>query len=446
MQTHPLSLSFRTSLSLLVNDAVWTMATVLHAFAPHLRDNLRERLVLDLPEESSLSEGFDVWIQAESGGETLVAWEILKTLPPQGRLKILLTASTMDGLDALSKTAMDFSKTRPDLDIWTSSFPFDATNLMRKALLTYRPKVVVLLEAELHPGLMSQCTRLGVPLIVANARISTDKLAKCLGQNTMWREIAPRATLAVTENDASRFQLLFGEDKNVSSISNIKFDYLGEGDPIPFVENTLNRLFRPTASLAVFGSVHEEEEDDVIRAAARLHVKRPKTFIGIFPRLPYRTPAIKKALDDAGLPFVLRSQITSHVSAGTIILWDRFGELNAAYSMARAVFVGGSLHPLGGQNFLEPLHAGVIPIIGPYWRHFAWIGEGIVDQGLVTQVAGWKDLAEAMLSYLKRPKSREKVRKEASEYIRARQGGTVAVCHEIRKHLQAGFGYAKISR
>ena len=252
MQTLPLSLSFRARIPLLLNDAAWSMASLLHAFTPHLRDTLRERLVLDFPEKHPSPEGFDVWIQAESGGETLVAWEIIKTLPPQGRVKILLTASTMDGLDALSKTAMDFSQSRPDLEIWTSSFPFDATNLMRKALRIYNPKVVLLLEAELHPGLMSQCKALGIPLILANARISTDKLAKCLGNKSLWQEIAPQQTLAITEEDAARFRILFGKKEHVSTISNIKFDYLGEGDPIPFVENSLNRFFRPTASLSCF--------------------------------------------------------------------------------------------------------------------------------------------------------------------------------------------------
>ena len=58
------------------------------------------------------------------------------------------------------------------------------------------------------------------------------------------------------------------------------------------------------------------------------------------------------------------------------------GDLHQAYSHARVVFVGGSLVPLGGQNFMEPAALGIPTIIGPHWQDFAWVGDVITSYSI----------------------------------------------------------------
>jgi 3-deoxy-D-manno-octulosonic-acid transferase len=86
--------------------------------------------------------------------------------------------------------------------------------------------------------------------------------------------------------------------------------------------------------------------------------------------------------------------------------------------------VGGSLAPLGGQNFLEPLTYGVLPVIGPSWDNFAWVGSQIVNTGLVRVAKDWKEVVELILSDVNNPSAHDSVRQRALEYIRNRQGGT----------------------
>jgi 3-deoxy-D-manno-octulosonic-acid transferase len=144
-----------------------------------------------------------------------------------------------------------------------------------------------------------------------------------------------------------------------------------------------------------------------------------------------RIPAWKEQLQDSGLPWVLRSQLQETPAAGQVILWDRFGELQQLYALARAVYVGGSLVPQGGQNFLEPLAQGVSPCIGPFWKNFAWAGEEIVDCGLVQEVHSEQELVQCLLQGLRqKSKSREAVLAQFQEYVQARRGG-------LQKTLQA---------
>ena len=134
---------------------------------------------------------------------------------------------------------------------------------------------------------------------------------------------------------------------------------------------------------------------------------------------------------------MLRSETIRPVVPGTVILWDTFGELPFAYGLSKAAFVGGSLVPLGGQNFLEALTSGVLPIIGPYWENFAWVGSNIVSQGLIRIASDWQEVADLLGEDLKKTPSHGKVRARALNYIKSRQGGTAHACRVIEEYLNS---------
>lgn len=105
------------------------------------------------------------------------------------------------------------------------------------------------------------------------------------------------------------------------------------------------------------------------------------------------------------------------ISSGTVILWDRFGELKNAYSFATVAFVGGSLKPLGGHNFIEPLTSGAVTVTGPYVDDFAWAGDEIFSHNIVKKADDCGCVADFMVKILKNPPDREDVLKKAVDYI-----------------------------
>jgi 3-deoxy-D-manno-octulosonic-acid transferase len=141
-------------------------------------------------------------------------------------------------------------------------------------------------------------------------------------------------------------------------------------------------------------------------------------------------------LGQTGIGYTLRSKTERQISAGNVILWDTFGELLPAYRLAESAFVGGSLAPLGGQNFLEALVSGVIPIIGPWWDNFAWVGQEIIESGLLRVTGDWKQVAELLLKDLAGPPSRKDVINAALQFIEARRGGTEEACRRIVAGLE----------
>jgi 3-deoxy-D-manno-octulosonic-acid transferase len=422
-------LETKTHFLLGIYGLVWTaVAPGLYAF-PRLREGWRERLL----KEGSIGP-VDIWMQASSGGEAYLALEIISRLDPSRAPKVLVTTGTAQGLGILKKGLAKMAPSLRDA-VETGSFPFDRPALMRRALGIWKPRLVVLLETEIWPGLLAAARKESVPVLILNGRLSRKSLRSYRLLKRFWREVRPERVFAVSRADGDRFGLLFGPGR-VELMNNIKFDRMRFDPAGSGRTNPLRWLVPEEAPFLVLGSVRKQEEDEVLQTLKSLVPLLPDMVTGVFPRHMHRIKSWKKGLAGSGLKWVLRSEAAGTVAPGTVVLWDTFGELSAAYGLARAVFVGGTLRPCGGQNFLEAVERGVVPCIGPYWEHFLWVVEEILQQGLVEQVGDWRELVKALARNLRAPLPREVVMKRGRDYVRERKGGTDAACREIMGYLQ----------
>lgn len=375
----------------------------------------------------------DVWIQAASGGEASLAKEILQAWPKSKSVNVLVTTNTPQGMEILSSYTKE---NKHHSNIITDYYPLDTTWFLQKTLRNYKPELIVLLESELWPGLLMASKKNQIPVLLVNARMSSKSLARYLPLSKFWSKFAPDEIYAVSPTDKQRFSLVF-EKNNIGLMPNIKFDRCNLNSAIPYVQNPLSKIIKANSQFIVFGSIRTQEEKPLIQAINKITNSKPRAILGIFPRHMHRIPAWKQMLSDYGLSWILRSEIEDRVPSGKIILWDTFGELEQAYALARAVYVGGSLAPLGGQNLLEPLAQGVIPCIGPHWYNFSWIGEEIIQNGLVNQVYNSEELLDCLLSSIKTTHSRDKVRSHFLKYLKEHHGGTEFVIQKIISYLNS---------
>jgi 3-deoxy-D-manno-octulosonic-acid transferase len=378
----------------------------------------------------------DLWIQAASSGESYLAWSILKKLHPHKPVTVIVTSNTRQGLDIIDRALCDITPNQRGVSAYSAFFPLDKPSIMETAVKTIRPKVMVLLESEIWPGLLAALKKHGCHTVIINGRITARSMTRYLIWPSFWRLIGPDKILGISASDAKRFATVFGKER-VEVMPNIKFDNIGDIAHGLETENHLGKIIRSGTPFLVLGSTRREEETEVEKIILDIHRRCPDTIIGLFPRHMHRLTYWKEALDRMGTPWVLRSKAETQVSGGTVILWDSFGELSSAYELSKGAFVGGSLAPLGGQNFLEPLTCGIIPVIGPSWENFAWVGREIVDQGLVHVAPDWKEVADFLAQSIEKTTPREKVRKAAIMYMKNRQGGTAKACRVIEKLLSA---------
>ncbi|MBT8357660.1 MAG: 3-deoxy-D-manno-octulosonic acid transferase [Deltaproteobacteria bacterium] len=374
----------------------------------------------------------DIWIQAASVGESFLAKELISHFKPSIPTRILLTSNTSQGIEILKKSVSEITPNLRGIIAFTAYFPFDKPAIMAQAVNDVGPKIMLLLESEMWPAHLAALKKKGCKILIINGRITSKSLSRYLIWPSLWSTLSPDKILAISKNDANRFATLFGEDR-VDVMPNIKFDRTGNAGSLTSIKNPLEEIIPLETPFVVLGSIRSEEEPLVEKIVSDILHRYPEIIVGLFPRHKQRLKHWEKALNRMSVPWVLRSRTKQLVSHGTVILWDTFGELSHAYEMSKAAFVGGSLAPLGGQNFLEAIMCGVIPVIGPSWENFAWVGSEIIHQGLVIVAADWEEVTNALSRGIINPSSHETIRKSAFAYLKGRQGGTEIACRLIHQ-------------
>lgn len=413
--------SVLSTLVCLLYGLLWMLALPFLALSPRLRQGWKQRCGLGLPQQC------DIWIQGASAGEcaliaTLLAHSDLKHPQENATLRVLATSCTAQGLNLLRTE-------RTDISLTARYLPFDMPLLMRRAMRRVAPKVVVLVETELWPGLLMACADCAVPVVVINARMSTTSVARYLALAPMLRTVAPARIAAISAEDALRFGLVFGRAQ-VQVTGNMKFDRVVQSMSASG-PNPLRPVVPAHVPFIVLGSVRAEEEDLVMSLMDHMHRLAPFVVLGLFPRHMDRCEPWARRLAALGKPVRRSSAQKTPVRPGDILLGDRFGELGFAYALAHRAFVGGSLVNLGGQNFLEPLAHGVQPVVGPYTRNFSWVGQDIFTS-LVLRSADVPELARILVSPAP---AREALIQKTQDYVRSRQGATSTHCALLMRIL-----------
>ena len=363
-----------------------------------------------------------------------MALEILKRLRTARPIKIQLTSNTRQGVDILNQALPDLNRHRQQMQVAVRYFPFDQPSMMAKAVAGIRPRLTVLLETEIWPGLLRALKANQCKTVIVNGRINARSLNRYHLWPSIWQTLRPDKVLAISAADAERFSRLFGAD-GVETMPNIKFDRLAPSTSGDDDQNKIASLLPAEVPFVVFASVRQEEESQIGRMLDEIARHHPRALAGIFPRHIHRIDYWQDALKRLGRPWVLRSAISNPVPAGTVIVWDTFGELMPAYRRAQAAFIGGSLAPLGGQNFLEAIVSGLVPVSGPSWENFAWVGREITEAGLLRVVNDWRQAAEQIIQDLETSHPRADVLEKAQRFFEPRRGGTDQACRTIEAML-----------
>jgi 3-deoxy-D-manno-octulosonic-acid transferase len=375
----------------------------------------------------------DIWIQAASAGESFLALSLLSCLEPIQPIKILITSTTSQGMKIL-KSGIANNKINPNIECFLDWFPFYIPQTIQGAVNRINPRVMVLLETEIWPALLHYLKKNHTRIFIVNGRLSKRSSKHYRWTKFLWTPLSPDKILAISPLDAKRYGQVF-DKAQITTMPNIKFDLMESGLETPSELTALERLISKDLPLSILASIRRQEEKQALEILDELLARYPSQVVAIFPRHMHRMDAWKKKLCKKKILFHLRSEMTAPVTTAGIILWDAFGELRGTYGIARTVFVGGSLCPLGGQNFIEPAVLGTPTVTGPYLDDFAWAGKDLFNQQLVTICNDSQAVAHTMAGHLATPIERSEQKQKARNYIKKSQGGTKMACQVILEAL-----------
>ena len=158
-----------------------------------------------------------VWLHAVSLGEARAAAPLVEALrKSHPDMRLLLTHGTATGRVAGRKLMHE-----ADGQVW---LPYDTPGAVRRFLRHFQPSVGVLMETELWPNLMWAAQGAGVPMILANARLSERSALKGRRLASLIHPAVRRLALvlAQTVDDARRLRHAGAPKVMVSG--NLKFD------------------------------------------------------------------------------------------------------------------------------------------------------------------------------------------------------------------------------
>ena len=411
-----------TGLLLSTYNLLWKAISPLTRNHRRLKEGHAQRTLSEIQLTKS-----DIWIHAASAGEAYIACELVDTLNKSCLCAILISTHTKQGLEVLTKHL-----SKSDLPHVTACYaPFDSPSLMDKAFALVDPRLLVLVELELWPGMLAAAKKRRVHIAVINGRLTPHSFKGYARAKRLLAPLAPDFISAISTGDAERLSDLFPETP-VEIISNIKFDRIPLADA---PKHNPPALFPGAEDRVIYllASVREEEEGAVISMVNKILDLDKAALIAWFPRHMERVEPLCQRLDKEGLPHKKRSHCTNIPGTLPLLIWDRFGEMGEAFSMADAAFVGGSFAPLGGQNMLEPLASGLVPVMGPSYSNFSWVGDSLKSNELLLLCETPKDAATKLVQLASASGDRVKVLQRFQALMETHRGGTRTTCDHIQR-------------
>jgi 3-deoxy-D-manno-octulosonic-acid transferase len=328
-----------------------------------------------------------LWIHAVSVGEMRAAQPLITALrDAHPGVPVLLSCMTPTGRATAESLYGSFAR--------IVYLPYDYAWLMRRFVRRAQPRVGILMETELLPNLIHAAARAGVPLMLANARLSERSARGYARLPALVRACLQRITVvaAQTGADAARLEELGARATHVTG--NLKFDIAPPSEQLERGAGWKAGWGGRPVLLAA--STREGEEALLLRAFA--DAAPANVLLVLVPRHPQRFDEVAGLIAAAGLPYQRRSDGTALAADTRVLLGDSLGELFAYYAACDVAFVGGSLQPLGGQNLIEAASVGRPVLVGPHTFNFEEATRLAIEAGAALRAS---DAADLMTNALK---------------------------------------------
>ncbi len=372
-----------------------------------------------------------IWLHAVSVGEAIAARPLLKALRCRYPNHAIVVSSTTE---TGKTTAGGF----PEVDLCLY-FPFDFLPSVRAILSSVKPRIIIIMETEIWPNFSHEAARRGIPLLLANGRISDRSFKQYLKFSWFFRpSLRCFSTICMqSEVGRERIAAIGADPETVRVTGNLKND-------IPFRQvndverKQLRASYKIPADCCVLtaGSTRDGEEQYVISTYKELSAQMDNLFLVLVPRHTERAAEIATLLEKAGLRFRRRTALTDDalLRHGEVLLVDTIGEMMNLYALADFAYVGGSLVPFGGHNLLEPASVGVPSVFGPHMGNFREIEALLLQYGAGIQIQTPDELTTACRALITSSELRRILGQNGLKLLRDNGGAT-------ERHMEAIAGY-----
>ena len=360
-----------------------------------------------------------LWLHAVSVGEVGVAVGFLNRLRDELRdVQVLLTTTTVTGYGVAQKI-----KNEEDVLLY---FPADFRFAVRSFVKNVSPAALILFETEIWPNLISELSARGVPVVILNGRLSEGAFARYRRIRPFLKKTLSKLSAIGVQDERMRERFAALGASVVTVTGNLKFDWMPPHNFTPPVEELRHFCRRPGEFLWVAGSTHEGEEERLFDVCRNLKEKHAGLRLLIAPRHLHRVSDIENtaARKKIVLKRLSAENCRRQPAPDEVWLLDQMGVLAALYEAADAVFVGGSLVPVGGHNLVEPAYFAKPVLFGPHMQNFLEMANEFKKNGAGVEVRDAADLERKMDEIIESADRRRALGRAAKRLVERHQGAT----------------------
>lgn len=372
-------------------------------------------------------EGKLFWFHGASVGESLSMLPLInKLLETYPKAHVMVTTGTLTSAELMGKRLPERA--------FHQYIPIDNPFFTTRFVKHWQPDAVLWFESDFWPAMLNSIKRKNIPLILVNGRISNKSFKRWQQFDFICKELLSCFSFCLGQSDEDAYRLRVLGAKEAICLGNIKY----AGLPLPVDEGKKVELEKQMNGRTVWlaCSTHDDEEFKIARFHNELKKDFPDLLLIIVPRHPHRGVEIKQRIqDELKLNVSLRSAKEPITAKTDIYVADTIGELGIWYNLCPLIFVGGSLIPHGGQNFMEPSRYRCAVIVGPHMHNFTDAMNRAKKADAVIQVNDVLDLVDNVRQLLSNKELLEAKRSLAYNWATSEAKVLDGILDKVRSYI-----------
>lgn len=399
---------------------------------PQYRQRLSERLGFFPSSYSNTHSKGGIVVHAASVGEVIALTPFIEQLLLQyPHLPITVTTFTPTGSAQVNK---QFGSR-----VQHAFLPLDIFPCTQLFLARLQPKLMIFMETELWPNLISQCASKKIKLLLINGRLSANSMKNYQKISALIKPTLNHfdKILCQSQDNLNNFRQLGASTERCKMSGNLKFDISINASTTEKQAN-LAKLLPLHRQLWLVASTHQGDEEIALTAFKIIKKLFPELLLVIVPRHPERFSSVGKLCIGQGYSLAKRSE-NIRVTEQDIWLLDTLGELMAAYALADIVTMGGSFSHIGGHNPLEPALFKKPIIVGHDMSNFVEIlaqlqqNQGIVQLSYSGENDNVQALAQAVINLLENKETANLLGSQAHQVVLNNQGASTRTLAQVQE-------------
>lgn len=368
-----------------------------------------------------------VWVHAASIGEAQSALILIdRILQSNKNTHILVTTGTLTSAQLMGSKL-------PGRAVH-QFYPLDYPKWVRRFLEHWKPDLILWMESELWPNMLTAIKSQNIPTVLINARLSDRSFKRWTRFKSTIKEMLGTFGLILTQTEQDRERFLKLGAQNVEAVDNLKYS----AAPLPFDQEALKSLSDSVHNRPIwlFSSTHDGEEEMACRVHRALKKKYDSVLTIIVPRHPDRRDNIKETCTNYGLHTTLRGNKKILPSAKTdVYIADTLGELGLFYTMSPLACIGRSFSRDGGggHNPIEAAQLNCAVLYGPNVQFQKQIYNDMEKAEAAIQVYTEEDLKEKIKEFLDDPNLLKAQQERGLAFARQKE----AVINRVLEHIES---------